>query len=171
MRWLRPQMYTLFELTAFTIWPSSLPAFESQADSGRLLTDINVILFVVSFVAVVSWTMLQVLVAVLLDNFMSATAEDRAQALIALRAETKSKNMGPFDPLLYMLLDGTDTEKELVSQIRAVWHVIDLDKTDLVSFEQVPSARASEREREGGREGEREMQTHTETYRERQRQR
>eukprot|EP00961_Rhodomonas_salina_P148745 2002290-Rhodomonas_salina.2 len=36
---------------------------------------------------------------------MSATAEDRAQQLIALRAETKAKNMGPFDALLLTLID------------------------------------------------------------------
>ncbi len=58
-------LFSLPPSTAFTIWPTSLPAFSPSEETEGLLGDVNVLIFVVSFVAVVSWTMLQVLVAVL----------------------------------------------------------------------------------------------------------
>eukprot|EP00961_Rhodomonas_salina_P231769 3131113-Rhodomonas_salina.1 len=59
----------LFQLTAGNAWIGELPAYN---DDGHL--DPGVVTYLVSYIVIVNWTLLQVTVAVLLDNFVSGTA-------------------------------------------------------------------------------------------------
>ena len=65
---------SMFRIAAGETWVDGSPILR---DDGTV--DWSTAAFVISFVIVVNWTLLQVSVAVLLDNFISETARDRDQ--------------------------------------------------------------------------------------------
>eukprot|EP00961_Rhodomonas_salina_P201468 2717945-Rhodomonas_salina.1 len=68
---------TLFNLMAFQVWPREMSSVRYDTATGTHSMDLKVFLFIVSFTAIVTWTLLQVVVAVLLDNFMESAASEK----------------------------------------------------------------------------------------------
>mmetsp|Transcript_30470 Transcript_30470/g.72147 ORF Transcript_30470/g.72147 Transcript_30470/m.72147 type:complete len:423 (+) Transcript_30470:195-1463(+) len=65
-------LFSLFLLMAFDKWTEDLPGFDEE---GKV--DFGVVIFMFSFVIIVIWTLVQVVVAVLLDNFIAATMAEK----------------------------------------------------------------------------------------------
>lgn len=128
--------HTLFMLTAFDDWPDALPSLRDRG-SGNYEVDAVVWLYVVTYTAVVSWTLLGVVVAVMLDNFMIATATAKAHKAKKCRRETKTITTKPLDGLVGPLLVSVDTEPELRSTIESIFRIIDVDDAGVVTYEEL----------------------------------
>lgn len=124
-------MFTLFLLMAFDKWPDDLPGFDDDGD-----LDWSVIIFLFSFVVVISWTLLQVVVAILLDNFIAATTSEKQRR--AIEKQRKTRVVGhALDPLLEMLAATYDTTYDLSKRIEQIYTVLDTDNTGPLSFQKV----------------------------------
>ena len=86
----------MFQLTAGDSWLEDMPPFN---ENGHI--DGGVVAFTCSYIVIVNWTLLQVSVAVLLDNFVAGTAEVDELDEIRLREENPVRVAKPsLDPLL-----------------------------------------------------------------------
>ena len=107
----------MFQFTASGEWIDDLPAYD---ENGTL--DGTVVVFCASFIVVVNWTLLQVSVAVLLDNFVSATADSEAEEeRQRLQEDPVRTAKHALDPLLHVLSDNFDTTDDLFLRIDQTW--------------------------------------------------
>jgi len=96
--------------------------------------DVGVIIFFLTFIVIVAWTLLQVVVAVLLDNFTSAANDEKER-----QAREKSDEDGrvpavfAIDSLLAVLAH-FDTAKDLDDRIKCLFEVLDTDDNKTLSF-------------------------------------
>jgi hypothetical protein len=97
-------------------------------DNGQelLYQEINMMLFlyIFSFVLIVNWTLLQVSVAVLLDNFVTETSREKNEKLsLALSEERAKDSVGNvLDPLLQTLSNEYVDDAQLEQQLKALFH-------------------------------------------------
>ena len=90
----------MFQITAGESWIADMPATK---DDGQL--DGPVIAYVCSYIVIVNWTLLQVSVAVLLDNFVAGTAEEENNEEQQRREANPVRIAKPaLDPLLQVLI-------------------------------------------------------------------
>jgi len=124
-------LHTLFMLIATGEWPSE--EIRPFKDNGQI--DLITFGYLFSFVAVVLWTCIQVIVAVLLDNFLSVTqAEKRAEAIAAEVARAKQHVL---DPLLQKLCDSFESDHDLQRDILAVFEILDVDASGAVDNQEM----------------------------------
>mmetsp|Transcript_2326 Transcript_2326/g.3731 ORF Transcript_2326/g.3731 Transcript_2326/m.3731 type:complete len:904 (+) Transcript_2326:305-3016(+) len=124
-------VFTVFAVVAFQDWPmDELPPFDEYSRPNY-----GTIVYMYSFVAIVVWVLLQIMVAVLLENFFSATARDR-EATAKERA-SHQRVLGPLDPLLEELGKQFNTNRELTSKINRLFEVLDTDMTGSLSFDEL----------------------------------
>jgi hypothetical protein len=78
---------------------------------------------IISFIVIVNWTMLQVSVAVLLDNFVSETAREKDAEMDIAREKSREKdNMGNvLDPLLKTIASEYVDENHLAEFLRQLF--------------------------------------------------
>lgn len=123
----------LFQLTAGNAWIGELPAYN---DDGHL--DPGVVTYLVSYIVIVNWTLLQVTVAVLLDNFVSATAqseeEDRMQELEDNPVRIVAHSL---DPLLAVLVNTYDTREDLTMRIHGLFDIMDEDESGTLTEQEL----------------------------------
>eukprot|EP00961_Rhodomonas_salina_P299718 3939158-Rhodomonas_salina.1 len=126
---------TLFAVMAFGSWPSdTVPAVRYDEATDTHTVDAEVWCFIITFTAIVSWTCLQVVVAVLLDNFMSVTASANAAEAKRRHVEKRKGHHQPIDGLLAALLYFAETEHELAVSLENIFTFIDKDNTGTVNF-------------------------------------
>jgi len=122
-------LFSLFLLMAFDKWTEDLPGFDAE---GKV--DFGVVIFMFSFVIIVIWTLVQVVVAVLLDNFIAATlAEKQTKAL-----ERQKKNRAvthALDPLLESLCGTYDCTTDLSKRIFQVFLICDSEDQGYLTFD------------------------------------
>ena len=112
--------FALVRLSGGETWLDSL---ERWKDDGTLNYGPN--LYVFSYIVIVVWVLLQVSVAVLLDNFVSYTIKEEEQAKLQKQQEGKSKcdNTNPLEPLLQKLMKGFVDDPDLTSKITLLYQV------------------------------------------------
>ncbi len=76
----------MFQVCTGDAWASEIARPMVENDLGEL--DGGNAIFFVSFIVVVSWTLLQVVVAVLLDNFAEASNAEKQRGEATQRART-----------------------------------------------------------------------------------
>ena len=113
--------FALVRLSGGETWLDSLQRWK---EDGTLNYGPN--LFVFSYIVIVVWVLLQVSVAVLLDNFVSYTMKEEDLAKLQQQQEGKSKceNKNPLEPLLQKLLKGFVDDADLTAKIQIVYQVI-----------------------------------------------
>ena len=149
----------MFQLTAGDAWIGDMPPFD---ENGQL--DGGIIIFTCSYIVIVNWTLLQVSVAVLLDNFVAGTAEEEAAEEAREREEHPVRIAKPsMDPmlqviprvvrhelfasqhpsahgltgLLQVLTDNFDNEEDMAFRIDHIFTIMDHDEAGFLSKEQL----------------------------------
>ena len=92
--------------------------------------------FFISFIVLVAWTLLQVVVALLLDNFNSATAKEKEEEAAALVTENDGDEVRVLDPVLAQL-SHFDTDYDLKARINLLFAVIDHDDSETLDYEKL----------------------------------
>ena len=112
--------FALVRLSGGETWLDSLPRWN---DDGTLNYGPN--FFVFSYIVIVVWVLLQVSVAVLLDNFVSHTMreEELAKLQKQLEGRGKNENTNPLDPVLQKLLKGFVDDADLSNKILTLYKV------------------------------------------------
>ncbi len=112
--------FALVRLSGGETWLDSLQRWN---EDGTLNYGPN--LYIFSYIVIVVWVLLQVSVAVLLDNFVSYTIKEEEQAKLQKQQEGKSKcdNTNPLEPLLQKLMKGFVDDTDLTAKINALYKV------------------------------------------------
>jgi hypothetical protein len=108
----------MFRIAAGETWVEGSPIIMHDGT-----VDWPTAVFVMSFVIVVNWTLLQVSVAVLLDNFISETAREKREIQALEMEELRAKdNMGNvLDPLTKILAGEYIDERDLSQFVRRMF--------------------------------------------------
>ena len=114
-------LITMFRIAAGETWIEHQPVLR---DDGTV--DWATAGFIISYVLVINWTLLQVSVAVLLDNFVSETAREKAHQRSLQIEETRAKdNMGnPLDPLLKIIANEYVDDQDLDQCLRRLFFLL-----------------------------------------------
>jgi hypothetical protein len=114
--------FALVRLSAGDTWIESLQRLNAD---GSLNYGPN--FYVFCYIVIVVWVLLQVSVAVLLDNFVSYTIKEEEQATFQKQQEGKCKghNATPLEPLLQKLLKGFVDDADLTAKITTLFQVWD----------------------------------------------
>jgi len=124
---------TMFLITAGEAWLPDLPAF---SESGQM--NAGVVVFCVSFIVIVNWTLLQVSVAILLDNFVTATSmEEKGAAQDLIASHRTRTELNSLDPLLCFFADHFDTNCDLSTRILHLYQVLDVDQNGTLDFQEI----------------------------------
>ena len=111
---------TLFRIAAGDTWIDSLPMLGPDGD-----LEWQPSLFVCSFIVCSVWVVLQVSVAVLLDNFVTVSlrmeSDEKQKASKEKKAASQFQN--PLEPLIAKLANEYTSNESLSSKIRALFHV------------------------------------------------
>jgi hypothetical protein len=111
---------TLFRIAAGDTWVESLPTL---GPDGSL--EWKPALFISSFIVVSVWVVLQVSVAVLLDNFVTVSMrmenDDKAKALKEKKAFSQFRN--PLEPLIAKLANEYSDSANLTTKIASLFNV------------------------------------------------
>jgi hypothetical protein len=130
-------LFTMFQVCTGDGWATDLtrPLMKKNNPDGTL--EIGTCLFFISFIVIVGWVLLQVVVAVLLDNFTEASYQEKDRIL-----REKSKFNGrtavvhAIDPLLAGLAH-FDTTDDLNKRIHLLFAVLDVDESGHLSFKEM----------------------------------
>lgn len=87
--------------------------------------DWRVTAFVVTYVIVTNWTLLQVCVAILLDNFIKASMETRKAAETAQMSDAISRTLffNALDPLLESIMASHTDDADLSARLQQLFKV------------------------------------------------
>jgi len=111
---------------------AKLPAFDPV--TGKM--DWAVVLFIFSFIIVVVWGLVQVIVAVLLDNFISATMNEKTE--LALERQRKRKIAShALDPLLERISDTYANSSDLSKKIETLYRVLEKEDKQALDFQSI----------------------------------
>jgi hypothetical protein len=112
--------FSLVRLSAGETWIDSLQRLN---EDGTLNYGPN--LYVFSYIVIVVWVLLQVSVAVLLDNFVSYTMKEEEEAKLQKQQEGKDKfdNINPLEPILQKLMKGFVDDMDLTEKIKHLYQV------------------------------------------------
>ena len=111
---------TLFKIAAGDTWIDSLPTLGPDGDM-----EWRSALFICSFIVCSVWVVLQVSVAVLLDNFVTVSmrmeSEDKQKASKEKKAASQFQN--PLEPLIAKLASEYTSNENLSGKIRTLFQV------------------------------------------------
>ena len=113
---------TLFRIAVGETWfDDSLPA--TRADGS---TNYGAIFFFISYVLVVNWTLLQACVAVLVDNFITSSAQSQIDDLARVKEERRNRMImkSSLDPLLGRIIKDYTDERDLSSRLLNLFKVL-----------------------------------------------
>ncbi|EKX51123.1 hypothetical protein GUITHDRAFT_134639 [Guillardia theta CCMP2712] len=130
-------LFTMFQVATGDGWASDISRpLIFQDNPNSILPDVNIAssFFFVSFVVIVGWSLLQVVVAVMLDNFTAAADKEKKKIF----QEQEYKHGEPFslhalDPVLESLSAHSSTE-QLTSRIASLFAAIDDNGNGTLSF-------------------------------------
>ena len=114
-------LLTLFRVTAGMGWiDQTLPMMDADGT-----VDWRVTAFVVTYVIVTNWTLLQVCVAILLDNFIKASMETRKAAETAQMSDAISRTLffNALDPLLESIMASHTDDADLSARLQQLFKV------------------------------------------------
>jgi hypothetical protein len=122
---------TLFRVTSGGAWIDPI-AFDS---AGGI--NLKGAIFLVTYIFVVNWTLLQVSIAVLLDRFISSSVEMQSEKRALKEAEYIAKRQGrtALDPLLRILVKTAVHDADLSTRIQSLFKVIDFTHFSTLSSE------------------------------------
>ena len=133
--------HTLFSVISYGQWTENLPAINEDG-TGR----VDVIIFTYGYVLIVNVVLLQVVVAVLLDNFFRA-AEDLQNEDVGADSMTYTS---PLDVLIEPIAERFSSQQDLDMEFQKLFQAIDDDESGRVDFNEIKYYIAKERASGGG---------------------
>jgi len=113
----------MFQVATFDDWGDIARKHENHAGD----MDFGTSVFFISYLLLMSFTLLPVVIAVLLDNFMQSTRKEKDTLLLQKQAAIDvTEGVGALDPLLRRLLSAS-TEEELSKMISSIFSRLDSD--------------------------------------------
>eukprot|EP00960_Hanusia_phi_P003962 116421-Hanusia_phi.AAC.1 len=114
-------------------WPDdTLPAFRPDGT-----VDVGTVAFIYSYVLIVVIVLLQVLVAVLLENFFTAARNEKAKIYEEFDKSEVSKLQNPLENLLGTLSVQFSTQEDLDERMEMLFRMFDKDRGGTLSFEEL----------------------------------
>jgi hypothetical protein len=112
---------TLFRIAAGDTWIDSLPTLGPDGDLQW-----QPALFICSFIVCSVWVVLQVSVAVLLDNFVTVSMrmENDEKQHASMEKKAASQFQNPLEPLIAKLANEYTSNQSLSNKIRALFQVV-----------------------------------------------
>ena len=111
-----------------------------ENEDDRQLVVPGVAVFFASFHIIVGWTLLQVVVAVLLDNFSSASMSEKVRMALEREKLNKDDTLSPdvlvLDPLLGAL-SHFGSHRELTEHIQTLFRILDIDDSKSISYNEL----------------------------------
>jgi hypothetical protein len=132
-------LFSLFQICTCDSWASEITRsiLIGGEDQGKEPLDKPTALFFMSFVVIVSWTLLNVVVAVLLDNFtQAANAEKELKAAVLAKQQGQTPVRYSIDPLL-SALSHFDTSADLSHRIHLLFRVLDDKANGSLTFDEL----------------------------------
>ena len=140
----KSQHFGTFTLALFTFFQMSTGDGWSDVTRGLMRLQLDgfkaglVAMFFVSYMLIVGTVLVQIVVAVLLDEFMSCVAKEKDEMMAAKKAAESAHKRpipGPVDPLLETFFDYT-TMEDLKNKIDFCFEKLDLSENGAVSLEE-----------------------------------
>ena len=125
-------VFTMFQIMTLDSWSNLARDLFPKNET----LDPGVVIFFTSFICLVVFTLLPVVVAVLLDNFSTASrtlreARDKEKLL-----EERQKEMHTLDPLLECLMS-YESEEDLTFKLYSIFQALDIDEGGLITFQEL----------------------------------
>jgi voltage-gated sodium channel len=130
-------LFSMFQVITGDSWATGLarPIMLRTNPDGTI--DLGPCFFFISFIVIVGWVLLQVVVAVLLDNFTEASYQEKMRKeQEKLKNENFVQKVHILDPLLAGLAH-FDTAEDLTKRIRLLFQVLDSDDSGSLSFQEL----------------------------------
>jgi hypothetical protein len=121
-------LFTMFQITTGDGWVTDIVR---PMNNGDLIHDFPINLFFVSYFLITNVVMLNIVVAVLLDEFVNTTQEYKDEKANSLMSGRRQHHV--LDPLLDKLVHFS-TETDLVAQIKALFSMLDNDDNGGVGY-------------------------------------
>ena len=111
---------TMFRIAAGETWVDGMEVYNEELGTVNWVVGA----YVFSFIVIVVWTLLQVTVAVLLDNFVSETSREKEEAYqLSVREKRIQDNIGNvLDPLLKIIAKEYIDHASLTSSLSQIFH-------------------------------------------------
>ena len=111
---------TLFQISCGMTWPQYIPMIDSNGH-----TNSTVAIYIMTFVILIDWVILQITVAILLESFVSVSArmEREAERLTHEARKRIDRRDSPLDPLFERLARKYISDDDLSLRIKAVFQV------------------------------------------------
>ena len=128
----------MFQCVTGDSWASGVARPLIRVEEGEPEFELGVFIYFISYMLLVSMVIVNVVLAVLLDEFLrAASSEKNSQAMIKIR-ERSSKVLDQFessiDPLLEYLAH-VDTMPELTANIESIFKSMDIDGSNELDYE------------------------------------
>ena len=135
--------HTLFQVISYGQWTENLPAINEDG-TGRL----DVIIFTYAYVLIVNVVLLQVVVAVLLDNFFRAAEQDLANDDTG--PDSKSCT-SPLDVVIAPIAERFSSQQDLDMEFQKLFQLIDDHESGRIAFNELRKYVDKEQQSTGGR--------------------
>jgi len=126
---------SLFRVTAGMGWADqNLPM--KTSDGG---INWKVAVYLVSYIIVANWTLLQVCVAILLDNFINANAVSHAETEAAQIQQMMNRKLflNTLDPLLEKFTVDYNDDADLSTRLQDLFKILDTDDSKSLKFREL----------------------------------
>ncbi|EKX43249.1 hypothetical protein GUITHDRAFT_110665 [Guillardia theta CCMP2712] len=133
-------MFTMYQVATGDAWGSIISRSLFNYDLAHQSHDFGVGFFFVSYMLLVGLVLMNIVVAVLLDEFITMVEREREEARAKFQSETMKQLhiddlAGPLDPLLPSLMTFT-TSEDLTNRISNLYQRLDLDENGSLSFKE-----------------------------------
>jgi len=140
--------FTMFQCVSGDGWASGVarPMFESaeatctyrDEETGKCVFDIGVAIFFVSYILIVVTVILNVVLAVLLDEFLKAQDQDERDKALEKQLDDglARQFFNPLDPLLKHLSEFHNSD-EMATRIQQAFEAFDYNKNGVIDFLEV----------------------------------
>jgi hypothetical protein len=111
---------TLFQISCGMTWPQYIPMIEANGT-----TDGRMAVYIISFVILINWVILQITVAILLESFVTVSARmEREEERVTHEARKRiERRDSPLDPLFERLARRSISDQDLGDRLRALFQV------------------------------------------------
>jgi len=122
-------LFTMFQIATLDDWGTIARA---HVDTESGIMHLSSGIFFMSFLLIVAFTLLPVVVAVLLDNFTVATRNEKDKQLLRLAQAEEQKVVYGLDPLIKTLVAYLNQE-EITQRLQVMFDKLDSDRSGALS--------------------------------------
>jgi len=130
-------LFTMFQIVMGDSWGSAITRslFEVEDDAaGTTRTDTSVAFFFISYVMIGSVTLLNVVIAVLLDELIATVGREKEAAALLVEADNDKRRIKGVLDLLTSQLTAFEDPENLIERIDDLYHRLDSDQSGGLNY-------------------------------------